>query len=229
MQSSRAVSCGTLATASRSFPVCPMCDSRSCSSSIREHSRWPSIFGATDWAPFFFERPRQGAGGGRSYRDGPLARSRCGTRHTGRIIDPLGNPLDEGPPVLGGERLPLFRPTPGDHRAPQGRSDSVDGGLGHRRCHSRSDVDSANSLSATATSVRRLWPSTSWPPNVQATSCASTSLLDSPCCAFSPCGTRLNEPAAFPIQRYRRGSLLGQSRSAILGSIRGRLGCRIVS
>jgi F-type H+/Na+-transporting ATPase subunit alpha len=30
----------------------------------------------------------------------------------GRIIDPLGNPLDEGPPVLGGEQLPLFRPAP---------------------------------------------------------------------------------------------------------------------
>jgi F-type H+-transporting ATPase subunit alpha len=30
----------------------------------------------------------------------------------GRILDPLGNPLDEGPPLVGAERLPLFRPAP---------------------------------------------------------------------------------------------------------------------
>lgn len=31
----------------------------------------------------------------------------------GRILDPLGNPLDDGPPVKSLERLPLFRPAPG--------------------------------------------------------------------------------------------------------------------
>lgn len=35
-----------------------------------------------------------------------------GAEALGRIIDPLGNPLDDGPPVKGDERLPLFQPAP---------------------------------------------------------------------------------------------------------------------
>ena len=35
-----------------------------------------------------------------------------GREALGRILDPLGNPLDEGPPLSGVQRLPLFRPAP---------------------------------------------------------------------------------------------------------------------
>ncbi len=35
-----------------------------------------------------------------------------GIETLGRIIDPLGNPLDDGPPLKGDDRLPLFRPAP---------------------------------------------------------------------------------------------------------------------
>ena len=35
-----------------------------------------------------------------------------GRETLGRIIDPLGNPLDDGPSLEGRERLPLFRPAP---------------------------------------------------------------------------------------------------------------------
>lgn len=35
-----------------------------------------------------------------------------GRETLGRIIDPLGNPLDDGPPLPGKCRLPLFRPAP---------------------------------------------------------------------------------------------------------------------
>lgn len=35
-----------------------------------------------------------------------------GAEALGRILDPLGNPLDEGPPLSGVHRLPLFRPAP---------------------------------------------------------------------------------------------------------------------
>ena len=35
-----------------------------------------------------------------------------GPETLGRIIDPLGSPLDDGPPLRDGERLPLFRPAP---------------------------------------------------------------------------------------------------------------------
>jgi F-type H+-transporting ATPase subunit alpha len=35
-----------------------------------------------------------------------------GPETLGRIIDPLGNPLDDGPPLKESERLPLFRPAP---------------------------------------------------------------------------------------------------------------------
>lgn len=35
-----------------------------------------------------------------------------GAETLGRIIDPLGNPLDDGPPLKGDERLPLFQPAP---------------------------------------------------------------------------------------------------------------------
>jgi len=35
-----------------------------------------------------------------------------GSEVLGRVLDPLGNPLDEGPPLTGEYRLPLFRPAP---------------------------------------------------------------------------------------------------------------------
>ncbi len=35
-----------------------------------------------------------------------------GPEALGRILDPLGNPLDEGPPLSAQHRLPLFRPAP---------------------------------------------------------------------------------------------------------------------
>lgn len=35
-----------------------------------------------------------------------------GAETLGRIIDPLGNPLDDGPPLKGDEHLPLFQPAP---------------------------------------------------------------------------------------------------------------------
>ena len=35
-----------------------------------------------------------------------------GPETLGRIIDPLGNPLDDGPPLKHSERFPLFRPAP---------------------------------------------------------------------------------------------------------------------
>ena len=35
-----------------------------------------------------------------------------GPEALGRVIDPLGNPLDEGPPLPREQRLPLFRPAP---------------------------------------------------------------------------------------------------------------------
>jgi F-type H+/Na+-transporting ATPase subunit alpha len=35
-----------------------------------------------------------------------------GTETLGRVLDPLGNPLDEGPPLGCKDRLPLFRPAP---------------------------------------------------------------------------------------------------------------------
>lgn len=35
-----------------------------------------------------------------------------GPETLGRIIDPLGNPLDDGPPLKHSQRLPLFRPAP---------------------------------------------------------------------------------------------------------------------
>ena len=35
-----------------------------------------------------------------------------GPQALGRILDPLGNPLDEGPPLTGAQHLPLFRPAP---------------------------------------------------------------------------------------------------------------------
>jgi F-type H+-transporting ATPase subunit alpha len=35
-----------------------------------------------------------------------------GSETLGRIIDPLGNALDDGPPLKGDERLPLFQPAP---------------------------------------------------------------------------------------------------------------------
>ncbi|MEZ6062360.1 MAG: F0F1 ATP synthase subunit alpha [Planctomycetaceae bacterium] len=35
-----------------------------------------------------------------------------GPEALGRVLDPLGNPLDEGPPLRGEHRFPLFRPAP---------------------------------------------------------------------------------------------------------------------
>ena len=35
-----------------------------------------------------------------------------GVETLGRILDPLGRPLDDGPPLVTGRRLPLFRPAP---------------------------------------------------------------------------------------------------------------------
>ncbi len=35
-----------------------------------------------------------------------------GPEALGRVLDPLGNPLDEGPPLSSARRLPLFRPAP---------------------------------------------------------------------------------------------------------------------
>ena len=35
-----------------------------------------------------------------------------GPEALGRVLDPLGNPLDEGPPLSAAKRLPLFRPAP---------------------------------------------------------------------------------------------------------------------
>lgn len=35
-----------------------------------------------------------------------------GSETLGRVIDPLGNPLDDGPPISDSARLPLFRPAP---------------------------------------------------------------------------------------------------------------------
>ncbi|KAA5546238.1 F0F1 ATP synthase subunit alpha [Roseiconus nitratireducens] len=35
-----------------------------------------------------------------------------GREALGRVLDPLGNPLDEGPPLAGAQRLPLFRQAP---------------------------------------------------------------------------------------------------------------------
>jgi F-type H+-transporting ATPase subunit alpha len=35
-----------------------------------------------------------------------------GAEALGRVLDPLGNPLDEGPPLSGAQRLPLFRRAP---------------------------------------------------------------------------------------------------------------------
>lgn len=35
-----------------------------------------------------------------------------GAQALGRVLDPLGNPLDEGPPLSREKRLPLFRPAP---------------------------------------------------------------------------------------------------------------------
>ena len=35
-----------------------------------------------------------------------------GPEALGRVLDPLGNPLDEGPPLASAHRLPLFRPAP---------------------------------------------------------------------------------------------------------------------
>lgn len=41
-----------------------------------------------------------------------LPQIKVGQGLLGRIIDPLGNPLDDGPPVVAAEKLPLFRPAP---------------------------------------------------------------------------------------------------------------------
>ncbi|MCA9129879.1 MAG: F0F1 ATP synthase subunit alpha [Planctomycetales bacterium] len=35
-----------------------------------------------------------------------------GPEALGRVLDPLGNPLDEGPPLASARRMPLFRPAP---------------------------------------------------------------------------------------------------------------------
>jgi F-type H+-transporting ATPase subunit alpha len=43
---------------------------------------------------------------------GSLAELSVGEETLGRVLDPLGNPLDEGPPLRTNERLPLFRPAP---------------------------------------------------------------------------------------------------------------------
>ena len=43
---------------------------------------------------------------------GRLADLPVGPETLGRVLDPLGNPLDDGPPLSSRERLPLFRPAP---------------------------------------------------------------------------------------------------------------------
>ncbi|MEQ8787811.1 MAG: F0F1 ATP synthase subunit alpha [Pirellulaceae bacterium] len=43
---------------------------------------------------------------------GRLPELPVGAETLGRIFDPLGNPLDEGPPLSSEQRLPLFRPAP---------------------------------------------------------------------------------------------------------------------
>jgi F-type H+-transporting ATPase subunit alpha len=43
---------------------------------------------------------------------GRLPELPVGPETLGRVLDPLGNPLDEGPPLTAKERLPLFRPAP---------------------------------------------------------------------------------------------------------------------
>lgn len=43
---------------------------------------------------------------------GRLPELPVGLETLGRVLDPLGNPLDEGPPLATRDRLPLFRPAP---------------------------------------------------------------------------------------------------------------------
>ncbi|MEW6219785.1 MAG: F0F1 ATP synthase subunit alpha [Thermodesulfobacteriota bacterium] len=43
---------------------------------------------------------------------GRLPEVPVGAATLGRVMDPLGHPLDEGPPIAPAERLPLFRPAP---------------------------------------------------------------------------------------------------------------------
>ena len=79
-------------------------------------------------------RPHQGGRPGPPHRQGhPGARS--GEALLGRVVDPLGNPLDDRGPIETDEFRPVEFKAPGVVAAPAGEGAAPDRHQGHRRAH----------------------------------------------------------------------------------------------
>jgi F-type H+-transporting ATPase subunit alpha len=119
--------------------------------------------GADDIACVLLDDSRRLRAGEAVQRSGDVLRVPVGPALLGRVLDPLGRPLDGGAPVEAADWLPAERPAPGILERELVHEPVHTGTWWWTRC-SRSGAARASSSSATAAPARRRWHSTRcWP------------------------------------------------------------------